>query len=695
MYELALNRYPIQVQTLEAELEHLCSQESLQQSYIDRIVADACKAESDSKSLQSRMLQSAKDLEASRCRIEELRAILGVSKEELGKWTQELESQLNAEEEMKQFTALDSGEVQDLRRRLQTLTDERDRELEKLRAEEAELQEGRFALDGELSSLKEREAHRADLSGELEARISLINQADAELSALAFDYSRRKGEEAYKKAQVNALVAQIDSVAKEKSQYSRMITAVDRELELLNPQISSLTQELAERNQDLSLCLLTEKSRMKARDMARFQLDRMIKSVEVSRMELNRIQSEILTDSDRKLSLSDTLSNRESEIAEARSVIEDLLKVIGDSELKLSEAKGELVFESSRISELNEGIQLHCSEINRIQSDLKQSRARQNVLFEECETIKSRVIALEFELDRGRLKIESLQGRVTSSDEKDRLVARLKEMEERHRETKAVEQSLSNEVRRQEVALKSKLRKKDELVSLLSHRQQRESELEMEIQSIVRQLESLRDEKKHILMARDELLAQLGTKKHELGSNVVKFTDLQNRKTELDNSQAVYRLETDAHIQKLLEQNKQLHESKHAVGMKLGELRSKISQLRTKYDHHLRDRIGTKDDDSHSQTTLVMKAAEERRALMAHAERLAQELEESQLELNTIECACRSMRQTDELEALQERFESSLTGLSEEETKNRKIAFVNGNVACLKSLIEKPWFNAL
>ena len=695
MYALELTPNSIQVQTLEGEVEHLRSQEALQKAYVDRIVADTCKAKSDSKSLQSRMLHSAKDLEESRGRIEELRSILGISKDELHEWSKQLASQLNAEEEMKHLTAVDSGKVQDLRRRLQTLTDERDRKLEKLRTEEAELQELRYTLDAELSSLKEREGHRSDLSEELEARITLIKQADAELSALASDYSTRKGEEAYKRAQVKALTAQIDSVSKEKSQYSKMITGADRELALLNTQISSLTEELAGRNQDLSLCILTEKSRIKARDMGRSQLDRMIKSVEVSRMELDRIQSDILAEGDRKLILSDTVSNQESEIAHARSVLEDLLKVIRDSELKLSGAKGELVLESSRITELNEGIKLHSSEISRIQSDLKQSRMRQNVLFQDSEALQSRVIALEFELDRGRLKLESLQGRVTSSDEKDRLVARLKEMEQRFRETKAVEQSLANEVRRQEVALKSKLRKKDELESLLTRHHQRETELEIEIQSILRQLESLGDEKKQVLMARDELLAQLGTKKTELGLKVEKFTDLQNRKSELDDSLAVSRLEADAHIQTLLEHNKQLHESKHVVGMKLGELRSKISQLRTKYDHYLRERLGTKDDDSHSQTALVMKAAEERRALMAHAERLAQELEESQRELNTIERACRSMDETDELELFQERFQSSLSGLSDEEIKRRKIAFVSGNVTCMKSLIEKSWFNTL
>jgi signal transduction histidine kinase len=216
----------------------------------------------------------------------------------------------------------------------------------------------------------------------------------------------------------------------------------------------------------------------------------------------------------------------------------------------------------------------------------------------------------------------------------------------------------------------------------------------VEVDAIDREAKALDSEFAKQLLIRDELTAQMSSKRDDLEATINKYIETKTIESEKEKCDRQLKVEAAAEGEKLQQINRELHEQKHFLATKAGDLRTKISQLQTHLDHMVRQRTGADEDDIHSQAHAVVKAAQERQALAEEADQVAKLLEESKEELRVLEAALVSMQrggrnEWKELETRKREFDKKIANLDSESAKKATLEFVTSNIESLKRIVRE------
>jgi chromosome segregation ATPase len=603
-----------------------------------------------------------------------------------------------AHERFDQFLRADSLKLNELRGKLQAVSNLRTKKLSDVEALESETDDLRCNLEATMLEMKSRHVARGRLARELENRMQELRNADMELERISTEFIDTKTRIRAQEEHLRAHERQLASIQEQKARYTKEIASADKELTSLRVALSETHEHLERSQHSLSMYRIEQKQKENHVRSSRDQLDALIKETEIANSRLNNLLYQLSQETARQNRVSEGKQSQEKEMGDAKQLLDELSSQLGETETHYRLLNDDLLNETSLLKAIEEDMKHVSVDTNNARLEITHVSDRLGTLAQSEDRVKERLVELEFDLERERFKLQSLEGRVLDSDERERLITKLKEVETQQREIKEVYKLVLNESGKQDMELKAVLQRQEEVNTGISRAEERQIELELQIEAIGRELLSLSNERDQVLMARDELSAHVASKKEELRALVQSFIELQQKHSEAESESETRKISIIGECQKLQEINKQLHDEKHALAIKVGELKSKVSQLRTKYDHLIRQRVGTGDDDIHSQAHAVKQASQERQTLLDQADRLAKELEESQEELITVEAAARSIEgppHSDpvmEFEQFKSDFKRHVRSLPLEEGREARRFFVARNIENLKSLFNQPWF---
>ncbi len=597
-----------------------------------------------------------------------------------------------------QFLRADSLKLDEVRGKLLAVTNLRSKKLSDLEALEFETDDFRCILEATMLEMKSRHVARGRLARELENRMQELRNADMELERISTEFIDTKIRIRGQEEHLRAHERQLASIQEQKVRYTKEIASADKELTSLRVALSEKNEHLERSQHSLSVYRIEQKQKENHVRSARDQLDASIKETEIANSRLNNLLYQLSQETARQNRVSEGKQSQEKEMGDAKQLLDELSSQLGETETHYRLLNDDFFNESSLLKAIEEDMKHVSVETNNARLEITHVSDRLGTLAQREDRVKERLVELEFDLERERFKLQSLEGRALDSDERERLSTKLKETEMQQREVKEVYKLVLNESRKQDMELKAVLQRQEEANTGIAKAEECQIELELQIEAIGRVLSSLSNERDQVLMARDELSAHVASKKEELRGLVQSFIELQQKHSKAESESEMRKISIFGESQKFQEINKQLHDERHALAIKVGELKSKVSQLRTKYDHLVRQRVGTGDDDIYSQAHAVNQASQERQILLDQAERLAKELEESQTELNTVEAAARSIRGPShsdimiEFEQFKSNFKRHVRSLPLEEGREARRFFVAQNIGNLKSLLNQPWF---
>lgn len=661
-------------------------------------MADKSNVKRDSEKLEGQLLEVNDRLRKTNDRIQVSEARLAELNLQAVGWENRSDQASVDRDRFDQFLRADSLKLNEVRGKLLAVTNLRSKKLSELEALESETDDLRSILEATMLDTKSRHVARGRLARELENRMQELRNADMELERISTEFidtkTRIRGQEEHLRAHERKLA----SIQEQKVRYTKEIASADKELTSLRVALSERHEHLERSQHSLSMYRIEQKQKENHVRSSRDQLDELIKETEIANSRLNNLLFQLSQETARQSRVSEGKQSQEKEMGEAKQLLDELSSQLGETEKHYRLLNDNFFNETSLLKAIEEDLKHVSVETNNARLEITNVSDRLGSLAQSEDRVKERLVELEFDLERERFKLLSLEGRALNSDERERLSTKLKETETQQREVKEVYKLVLSESRKREMELKAVMQRQEEVNTGISRAEERQIEVELQVEALGRELSSLSNDRDQVLMARDELSAHVASKKEELRGLIQSFIELQQNHSKAESESETRKISIFGESQKLQEINKQLHDEKHALAIKVGELKTKVSQLRTKYDHLVRQRVGTGDDDLYSQAHAMKQASQEKQILLDQAERLAKELEESQEELNTVEAAARSIQGPShseiviEFEQLKSDFKRHVRSLSLEEGKEARRFFVARNVENLKSLLNQPWF---
>ena len=638
------------------------------------------------------ILSTKERLDESNSVIETLGTRLGITVEEISEWNRKLQEVIADDDAVSRYSKTDSVKRSQLRRTLEELHQERDK-IDALLTEKKEtVQQLQAEVDYTFKLLKEKSRKKKEVSDDIQAKLSEIQQADMEIQNLSEEYSEASRRSRAKLDEVHALRAELEAARKEEVKHSKQLETANKQIVAAKSKLRETEDELESMLTQLRFDKAVLASKQSEVTKTQSRLDSMIGDVEKSKSQLMETSKKLAMETQRSDSILAGKESKEAEAVEAKKVVDDLFVLVSQCESELHMMKNELMTETSLVENLKMEDKSIRSMISGTSEALKRATDRIRKISETEETVRERKMCLELEIEKTNYKLSSLVGHVATKDEKDHLTKQLRELESQLREVRKVQASLTNEVRRQEVEIKAKEKTLEIIHSDLRLVGEDQKELETEVDAIERELKTLSDELSRRLVVRDELTAQLSSKRKELESVISVFVEKKNMQLSHEDKLRADKFAEANEIEKLQLVNKELHEKRHVLAMRVGDIKNRISQLEISYDHLSKQRLGG------NEASAIVRSAQERQSLLDSADSLARELESQKEEIEALETALGCMRRQKktnnsntwvyELENMKRDFERQLGECRDSESEIRlKIQFVSKNVETLKQIL--------
>ena len=681
------------MESLETELESVRQMGSLRDREISFVKTEIDKDERALSQMHAYILAANDQLSKTNDRIAALQLALGVSNEEVAELQQRLYAATSDEESVAEYIHSDSLKVKELRRKVQDMDAELSKRKEQLASmEEAEIL-ARLELDGELQHLRELTKSKQEKSHILQSKLSAIQEADGRIEDLSSEYGFVLNRIQRKSAKLTSLKDSVEEAKKEEQWYAKEIAETSKSIANARDRIIA-SQRSKDEEHLLLAQALSDRTQSERELLARqSRLDRYIKDVEITKSKLALLEQKVISEQFRGDAILSGKIAKETEAVEARKVLEEVLGQLGESETTVNALKAQIIDETTIIADLKQKLKTAVLEISGASTALTQVKKRIQRLTDSEETLREQSNSLQLEIEKVNYKLGSLVGHVSSNEERDRLLSQLRELESQLKEVRAVQTLLSNESKQLEVVIKRTDRESEsvrlDLMAVESH----QHELEVEVNAIERESKSIDSEFNKHLLARDELTARMANKRTELETTINRYIAMKTESSEKEKNDEKLKLEIIAEGEKFQQIYRELHEQKHFLAVKAGDLKGKIAQLQTQYDHLVKIRMGTDEDDIHSQAHAVVKAAQERQAMADEAEKVAKQLEDCKEEIMVLEAALVSMQrggkrsEWEDLEIRVREFEKKILNLDQESAQTATLEFVTSNIETLKRIV--------
>lgn len=597
---------------------------------------DVCN---DVRVTEDMILSVKEEILDSRKKLKNLEVRTRLNDAELQRWASVNKDRLADEEYMHDFARKDTAKFKVLQAELGNVTASRLKTESQLSEIVSENMSLRVELESVLKAVEVHSDERHSLIAQFESATGRVREADSELQSLSERFLESVTILNEKQRAVKNLGSELASIEKENRSRETQLDLAESELGRLRQEAHAFESEVKEFQGELDSCQSELRAATAEEGQVRAQVDSCIKSVELAKVRLSEIVKKIAIESERNSLVLEGRESRERQVDEATKVLQDTVLVVAEWERQIKDAKDKLFFESNRLDHFKQLEKVKMVELSRLAAVLKQLPARLEAVSSLKMAMTEKIFGVEFDIDRSAKELESLVGHVSSGQERDDLLRKLSDLEKQWKETNAVHSLLQTQVKRQETDRKRCQKCVEELKNEQKSVEEIVTETGAEIDSIQKTIAQAQGEKTELLKTRDEVVADISAKRDVFRERIVQLKSAQDR--HMQAVESADKLSNDASLNTVQLQalNKQLHEQRHVVAVKVGESQHRLSQIRIKFDHLFRRRVGAGEDDIHSQASAVVRAARKREELISLGDQLDKELRDKLSEIKALEAA--------------------------------------------------------
>ena len=633
-----------QADIVRRDLESAEHEEAMRLRHMSVVNAEVRQRRKEGLAIQDQILSVQEQLYEGNRKMTAFKGQIHVNQEQLDKWSRANKDKLADEEALMQYSTGDSLKLRELRARLSQASSKRASVRAALDEAHAENQGVRIELENVVEQLKSAKREKVSEQSELEIKVSRIRETDEELQRLGAQYVEAATVLNERQQKSVSLKSQLESLSKDNAKKRMELAAAERELVRLradvqrtNEDVESFTNELESSRGEL---------RAASNELATHAslLDSAMGAVERTRMQLESLRLKLASEQDRHDAIKQGKLSKEREAAEAQNLLEAVFAEAGELEKQIKTAKDSVLYESSFLVHLREIERKLLLERSGLDTAARQVPARAKRAQVEQSKLREEIYALDFELEMSKRRFGSISGQISTQSEKDELTRRVGELETQTKEARSVCGILAAQLKRQDTELKAQRRVADQRTADLRAANCQFGELEVEIESLDRADGEADRTTNELLVSRDELQASLNSKRDSLAVQISDFFEAQNEYSQIVESVAVNARDVAVRVEELQTTNRQLHEQRRILALRVGEGRIKIAQVQVKYDHLVKRRIGGGEDDIHSQARAVVQAAQEREELIQTADQLESKIKTAESEIRAMEFAAKQLQ---------------------------------------------------
>ena len=558
-------------------------------------------------------------------------------REEIGKISKVSEAKHADEDKLKEFMKIDSKRVAELRVVLQTDLVRRSELMIKVEDSANVYQETRTELRTVMSKLQLIKAAKEWELAQLDSTLKAIAQKDEELQRIATEYSSVMSRNSEKANEVLNLRNKLESAQKSNLKKISQNEAVQRQLAKLATELRRAEMEEDEAESRLQaqrneLVQITGSDRRKL-DL---ELDEAILAVEARVAALAASQEVLRTETGKLKKLEAGQISLHAQLDEAKQLLENTSESVSVTEEDLTKTKNSLFGANLRLSRAQEIAKTY-------QANLISQRTRASQLpgeLRKLEYEKNRLDQEIFSLDyENQALVNAKSSPVVAKENKAELMEELAASEKRLSESKSVLSGLSNQLAKKNSEYAANQRQYAKYQYVLESVTKKLHDIETEAESIDRTETALIHEKGSALVARDCGVAELNNGKEVLRVTVAKFLEESKRREEKEFEWAQEAANINMQAIQLRTVGKELEAHRHVLAVRVGQASQKNALLTIERDSLIRTRVGSGEDDVHSQAYQVIKAAQDREQLVVTEAELVAAVATAASELAALETA--------------------------------------------------------
>lgn len=629
----------VHTQTLvDTEVKEIESEDHLKQlaeRQIGRLYSELQKLEQQAADQQDRLNNIQNQIFKGNEKLDQYKLKMNWNQEELEQWALASRQKEDDNLTLEKYKRADEAKIKELTLHIEKLTMDVRAKQEELDGEVTETQAKQIELDKTAEEFKKMHAERHELYERLQDTVKACQRLDKALHDAGETFGKdrfriRKKQEALAQRVKNLQKVQVDNqqAQGENTLYQRQLAAqrlkeieteqslksFKAEVDITKNQLSALASDLAAKRAQI-IALNKELAEIKQR------YEESKKKEQQTRL---RLRSEC--------SLTDNL--------EAQAKAEELeyklnLDIRDGIEQDIRDAKERLFKETQTLLDLRS---VEANLLGEIKGALAAGRNLQAAISKRDQEIQRQHVLLynaDYLIQFMQRKVDEAKGVQVTDKNKElftKIDQREQELQEREEQLEKVSKSvkqLTDDLR----LIERTIEKTQKEETSLSNNYQ---EMTLEIKMIELEIEKEMKRKDEVLVQHDTMKLEVKKLKDILCGEADRLFSVENRKQQLKMSMEEREKEINVHKDTLLAEKRAAEEEKHKVLVELADRKSKVQNLKVKYENLCYKNRAQEEGEERTQAYYVIKAAQEREELQRYGDELDSKIRKAEREIRAL-----------------------------------------------------------
>jgi len=554
------------------------------------------------------------------------------NQEELEQWALAARQKEEDNMALQKYTRADEVRIKDLTLQIENLTKLAVEKQSALENEATETQSRQIELDRTAEAFKILHTERQNLVKQWQEAIDVMRRRDVEINEIAEKFAeakkireakfevleenreRLKMQETDNK-EVEARIEQSERIVQAKRSEQMNIQGTQQkfkdELEVIKNELAASASSLLKKRQEN---VVSENELVETKEVLEKVRNRYLSTKE--KVDKERVKTQ--KGEDLAISAEQAIVEREKDLKTA--------------EKQVTALKQQMFRASQALFDLRQEEANHINEISGSQAASKTMLVRLSAFDTESMRQKELIYNAEFQIQQMERKVARGLG-VRSDEEKRKLNAQIAELEVALNEKVEKRKMLTQQCRKVNNEYRAAVRTKKQCEEGKKELQGKIAETALENSSCEQTVKELVVVKEEVMVQNDIMRLDVKRLRDALNGKADQVFSLENRKQQLQLSMEERKQEISVHEEVRAAQLRAAEEEKHKNSVELGQRRSAVQKLKSKYE----TTVDSSADAEHSQAYYVIMAAQRREELQRQGDELDQDIRRREKEMKALE----------------------------------------------------------
>jgi chromosome segregation ATPase len=608
--------------------EHL---KQLTSRALGRSQLDSTAAQNKLEEVQNQLNTVQADIYKANERLDEFKMQMNWNQEELEQWAVAAKQKEEDNIALQKYTRADELKIKELSMQLETNTKERVEQRARLESEVTETQAKRMELDRIHVEFEQSHNERKDMVKRWEEAVAEMGKRDISIAEAGEAFALAKTERAKREQVLTTIQKRLKAQQFENQEVeskSEMLGRIvsrkreemmmgSRKLQDFRDELESLKNELTTAAEVLVSKRSSNNNMSTVNEERRVALERERQKYQLATTKLETAKKSTRTAEQQAQDAEQEIKRMDIDYTASISKV----KALKEKLLKESQAVFELKREEKRLS----------AEVHGSKSTSKNLEGQLTQLDKEAARQQELLYSAEFQIQQIERKIARGNGE-RSDEEKRALKAQIDACETKAEAAKEKRKMLAQQVRKLQNELTTYKNRRDRLAITKVELQEKQGELELQARMIEDELRAETRKKEEVVVANDLMRLEVRRLKDLLSAKADAVFSLENRRQQLLLSMEERKQEISVHRDVLRAEARTAGDEKHKCTVDLNDRTKKVDILKARFDA-----VARGEDEGHSQSYYIIKAAQKREEMQRRGDELDQDIRRSEREIRALQ----------------------------------------------------------